>query len=90
MRQENQAGSDGRLSKLREREAALKTAIAIERVRLERRREKEQARLAGIVGRCVLADLKANPQIGLAVEESLKRHADPRDAEFLRARGWRV
>lgn len=86
--------SDGngatRLEALRKREAALREQIAAERIRLERKREREHARLASIVGACLLDDLSGNSETGLLIEESLKRNSDPRDAEFLRSKGFRI
>ena len=82
--------SSERLEALRKKEAALKEAIAEEKVRQQKRDEKEQARLASIIGECVLADIETNPQLGLLVEASLKRNSNPRAAEFLKSRGWRI
>ncbi len=79
-----------KLDALRKREAALKAAIAAEQVKQQKRKEKVQGRLASVLGACMLADLKANPQLGHLIEESLKRNCNPRDAEFLKAIGWRV
>jgi hypothetical protein len=67
-----------KLDALRKREAALRAAISEEKVRQQKRAEKDHARLASIVGECLL------------MEESLKRNATPRDAEFLKSRGWKV
>jgi hypothetical protein len=79
-----------KLDALRKREAALKAAIAAEQVRQQKRKEKVQARLASVLGACILVDLKTSPQLGALIEESLKRNCNPRDAEFLRATGWHV
>jgi hypothetical protein len=79
-----------RLDALKKREAALKAAIAVEQVKQQKRREKVQARLASVLGACMLADLGTSPQIRPSIEESLKRNCNPRDVEFLRATGWRV
>ncbi|WP_263356140.1 hypothetical protein [Acidicapsa ligni] len=82
--------SVSRLEQLRRREATLRTAIAEEKVRQQKRAEKDHARLASIVGECLLADLEVDSKLGLLLEESLKRNATPRDAEFLKSRGWRI
>jgi hypothetical protein len=79
-----------RIEALRRREKTLKAAIATEQLRLQKRREKAQARLVSIVGSCLLSDLEANPQLAILLQESLKRCVDPRDIEFLRAHGWEV
>jgi hypothetical protein len=82
--------SVSRLEQLRRKEAALRAAIAEEKVRQQKRAEKDHDRLASIVGECLMADIEVDPKLGLLLEESLKRNASPRDAEFLRARGWRI
>jgi pantoate kinase len=79
-----------KLETLRKKEAALKEAIALEKIRQQKRLEKERARLASAIGECVLADLETNPQLRQFLEESLKRNANPHVAELLRARGWRI
>jgi hypothetical protein len=85
-------GTNGnaRLDALRKREADIKAAIAEEKVRQQKRAEKDHARLASIIGECLLADMKVDPKLALLLEESLKRNASPRDAEFLRHMGWRI
>jgi hypothetical protein len=82
--------NEGKLESLHRREQALRAAIAEEKVRRQKKAEKERARTAIVLGECLLVDLEANPQLGPLIEESLKRKASPRDAEFLRARGWRI
>jgi hypothetical protein len=82
--------SVSRLEQLRRKEAALRAAIAEEKVRQLKRAEKDHARLASIIGECFMADLEVDPKLGLLLEESLKRNASPRDAEFLRSRGWHI
>lgn len=86
------SGTNGnaRLEQLRRKEAALRAAIAEERVRQQKRAEKDHARLAGVVGECLMADLKVDNNLRLLLAESLKRNASPRDAEFLRHMGWKI
>lgn len=80
-----------RLEALRKREQALRALIAAENDRLQKRRARIQARHAAIVGACVLDDLdNNNPQLAALLEEILRRHANPQDAGFLKARGWRI
>lgn len=86
----NLGSSSDRLEQLRRKEAALRAAIAEEKVRQQKRAEKDHARLASIVGECLMADLDVDSKLGLLLEESLKRNASPRDAEFLKSRGWRI
>jgi hypothetical protein len=80
----------GRLETLRQREAALREQIAEEKIRLERRKQKDHLRHSLIVGTCFLAQFEADPNMGRLLEETLQRFSNPRDAEFLRARGWRI
>jgi len=54
------------------------------------RQRKDATRYKIILGACLLADLESNPQLGPVLEQSLKRTASPRDAEYLRSKGWRV
>jgi hypothetical protein len=70
--------NNDRITALLRRETALKAAIAAEKVRRQKRCERERA------------DLDANPQLGLLIEDSLKRKASPRDAEFLRTKGFHI
>ncbi len=86
----NSGTNSDRLEQLRRKEAALRAAIAEEKVRQQKRAEKDHARLASIIGECLLADLDVDSKLGLLLEESLKRNANPRDAEFLKSRGWRI
>jgi hypothetical protein len=79
-----------KLDALRKREAALRAAISEEKVRQQKRAEKDHARLASIVGECLLMDVEMDSKLGILLEESLKRNATPRDAEFLKSRGWKV
>lgn len=81
---------DGKLETLRKREQALRAAIAEEKVRRQKRAERDRARTASILGECVLGDLETHPQLGPLIEESLKRNASPRDTEFLKAQGWKI
>jgi hypothetical protein len=83
-------GTKERIEALRKREQALKAAIAAEQIRLARSRERVQERLVRIIGSCLLSDLEANPSLLSLLQESLKRFANPRDVEFLRAQGWDV
>lgn len=86
----NSGSSTDRLEQLRRKEAALRSAIAEEKVRQQKRAEKDHAQLASIIGECLLADLEVDPKLGLLLEESLKRNASPRKAEFLKSQGWHI
>lgn len=88
----NDHGTNGnaRLESLRQRESALRAQITAEKERLERRRQRELTRHAMILGTCLLAELKDDPNMGRLLEETLKQYSNPHDAEFLRAKGWRI
>jgi hypothetical protein len=88
----NSNGTNGRdrLDALRQREAALREQIAAEKIRLERRKQKDHLRHSLIVGTCFLAQLEEDPNMGRLLEETLQRFSNPRDAEFLRTCGWRI
>lgn len=85
-------GSSGnsRIEALRQREQALKAAIAVEQVKQQKRKEKDHARLVSIVGACLLADLETHPELREAVLQSLRRTATERDIAFLNTKGWRL
>jgi hypothetical protein len=81
---------NNRLDALRQKEAALRELIAEEKIRLERRKQKDHLRHSLIVGTCLLAQFEQDPNMGRLLEETLQRFSNPRDAEFLRTRGWRI
>jgi hypothetical protein len=78
-----------KLAALRNREAALKQAIAIEQVRLQKKREKERARLALIVGEALARYAERTPDFRLMLQQVLQS-AELRDTDraFLAANGW--
>lgn len=79
-----------RLAALRNREAALKQAIAIEQVRLQKRREKDRARLASIVGEALLVEAATVPDFALLLKQILKKTLkDEKTARFVEQQmGW--
>jgi uncharacterized membrane protein len=90
MQSNSESNHNARIEALRKREQALKNAIAAEKIRIERRREKEKLRHAMILGTSLLSDLDDYPQMKTLLQEILQRHSNPRDAEFLRAQGWDI
>jgi hypothetical protein len=82
-------GND-RLEALRKREAALRLLIAREQTLELKRKQKDRARHAAIVGACLLADLEQYPELKTVFEQSLKRTATGRDLEYLQSKGWRL
>jgi len=86
--QSSQNGSD-RIAALRKREQALKSAIAQELVRQQRRKEKEDARLCSIIG-AALMDAAKHPDFELLLKNVLQKATSLSDGErkLLRAKGW--
>ena len=81
---------NGRIEALKKREAEIRARIAEERVRQQRRVEKEYARLKTIVGGALLANAAKNTDFELMLKGVLK--TTPIEAEsdkkLLRAKGW--
>ncbi len=77
------------LDALRKKEAALKAAIATERVRQQKRLEKDNARLFSIVGEALVQNARQAPDFRLMLEQVLQS-ADMRDTDraFLTGKGW--
>jgi hypothetical protein len=82
-------GNANRLAALREREAALRKAIATEQVRLQKRREKDRARLTSIVGEALLGEAARVPDFALLLKQMLKKNVtDDKTARFVEQMGW--
>ena len=84
-------GTNGnvRLEALRQREAALKAAIAAEKVRQQKRKEKMDARVFAIMGEALTRYAERSPDFRLMLRQVLQS-AELRDADraFLTANGW--
>jgi hypothetical protein len=78
-----------KLEALRKREAALRAAIATEKVRQQKRHEKENARLFSIVGAALLQNAEQSSDFRLMLKQILQS-ADLRDTDrsFLVGKGW--
>ena len=83
-------GAANRLDALKKREAAVRLLIAREQTLLLKRKQKDRARLAAIVGACLLADMEDHPDVREAILQSLRRTATERDIAFLKTKGWRL
>lgn len=81
---------NGKLDALRRREASLRAAIAAERVREQKRKEKENARLFSIVGQALVESAAKNPDtLGLMVRQVLQAsELRETDRAFLAGKGW--
>ena len=79
-----------KLEALRRKEAALKAAIAVEKVRQQKRDEKDVARLYSIVGEALVSNALKHPDFELMLKGILKNSTNFSDGEkkLLRAKGW--
>jgi hypothetical protein len=79
-----------KLEALRKREAALKSAIAAELVRQQKKKEKEDARLCSIIGTALVQNAAAHPDFELMLKSVLKTSTTLGDSDkrLLRAKGW--
>ena len=82
--------SNEKLDALRKREAALKSAIAAELVRQQKRKEKDDARLCSIIGMALVQNAAAHPDFELMLRGVLQSSTSLGDSErkLLRKRGW--
>ncbi len=78
-----------RIDLLRQREAALKAAIATEKVRQQKRREKEAAREAAVIGEALTGHARQSPDFRLMLKQVLGT-AELRESDraFLAQKGW--
>lgn len=84
-----ESGNANRLTVLRKREAALKAAIAQEQVRQQKRREKDRARLAAIIGAALLEEAGRVPDFELLLRQTLKKAVkDDKAVKFLTEMRW--
>lgn len=83
-------GSSAKLEALRKREAALKNAIAIEKVRQQKQEEKDEARLHSIIGAALVQNAAKHADFELMLKGILKSATSFSDGEkkLLRAKGW--
>jgi len=86
---QNECKDNGRLEALRQREAALKAAIAAEKVRQQKRKEKSDARVFSIIGEALTRYAERSPDFRLMLKQVLQS-AELRDADraFLAGNGW--
>lgn len=84
----SQSGGD-KLEALRKREAALKAAIAAEKVRQLKRKEKDDARVFAVVGEALARYAEQSPDFRLMLKQVLQA-AELRDTDraFLAGKGW--
>jgi hypothetical protein len=77
------------LDALRKKEAALKAAIATEKVRQQKKSEKEDARLFSIVGSALVQNATHSSDFRLMLKQILQA-AEMRESDraFLTGKGW--
>jgi hypothetical protein len=83
------AAVNAKLDALRKREAALRAAIANEKVRQQKRLEKDDARLFSIVGAALVQNAAHSSDFRLMLKQVLQA-AEMRDTDraFLTSKGW--
>jgi hypothetical protein len=80
---------NGKLETLRRREAALKAAIAVEKVRQQKQSAKQDARLFSVLGEALAHHASQSADFKLMLQQVLQS-AEMRDADrsFLAGKGW--
>jgi hypothetical protein len=82
-------GDTNRLAILKKRAADLQQAISEEKVRQAKRREKDRARLAAIVGEAVLQEAARVGDFELLLKQTLKKAVkDEKAVKFLVGMQW--
>jgi hypothetical protein len=78
-----------KLEALREREAALKTAIAVEKVRQQKKQAKDDARVHAIVGEALALYAAKSADFQLMLKQVLQSsELSDSDRLFLAKKGW--
>lgn len=85
----NSGNSNERIDALLRREAAIKAAIAAEKVREQKRKERSDARVFAIVGEALTRYAERSPDFRLMLRQVLQS-AELRDTDraFLAGNGW--
>lgn len=80
---------NAKLDELRRREQALKAAIAQEKVKEQKRKDKENARLFSVLGEALAHYATKSPDFKLMLKQVLQS-AELRDTDraFLTGKGW--
>lgn len=86
----NVKSTNGRLDALRKREAALRNAILIEKVRQQKKDERDDARLHLIIGAALLHNAKKHTDFELMLRSVLASVTTFSDGEtrLLKTKGW--
>jgi hypothetical protein len=85
-----ETNGNGKIEALRKREAAIKAALAVEQVKQQKRKEKEDARLASIIGAALIENCMKQPDsVGVMVRQLLQASSlRETDRAFLSGKGW--
>ena len=87
MKEPQQNGN--RLEALKRREAEIRRRIAAERVKQQRRRERDREKLAAIVGTALLEQAARVPDFELMLKQTLRTAVRDEPArQFLSGMGW--
>jgi hypothetical protein len=83
----NATAGNGRLDALKKREADIRARIAQEKVREQKREDKEQERAERIVGRAAVAYAASDPKFAEQLKPALQSITADGEKNLLRARG---
>jgi hypothetical protein len=87
MTDSTKSNGNGRLDALKKREADIRARIAQEKVRQQKRDEKEQDRAEHIVGRAAVAYAASDPKFVEQLKPALQSITADGEKNLLRARG---
>ena len=86
---ENNGSGNGRIELLKKREAEIKAKIAAERVKQQRREEKETERLRAVIGSVVLASAAQHREVELMLRSTLAAaELGESERKLLAQKGW--
>ena len=86
----NERNGNEKLDALRKRAAALKAAIAVEKVRNQKRKENDDARLCSVIGAALVHNAALHPDFEGMLKSILQTATSISDGDrkLLRAKGW--
>jgi hypothetical protein len=84
-------GNTNRIDALRKREAALRAAIAMEKVRQQKKDHKDDCRVQGIIGEVLVRHAAQHSDLELMIKSILGSDKSLTDTQIrlLQERGWR-
>jgi hypothetical protein len=85
----NGSNGDAKLGTLLKKEAALRAAIAAEKVRRQKRAEKDDARMNSIVGRVAVVEAEQDSDLKARIRAAMqKAELAEGEAKLARSKGW--